>query len=45
MTGLPRDPDDEQRTSVERQGNVMFWITLTCGALVVVIALIYAVIL
>ena len=45
MTDMPRDPDDEERAGVERQGNVMFWITLTCGALVVVIALIYAVIL
>jgi uncharacterized integral membrane protein len=41
---MPRDPDDLEREGVERQGNVMFWITLVAGALILVIAVIYAIV-
>jgi hypothetical protein len=42
---LPPDPDDQDREGVERQGNVMFWLTLAVGALILVIAVVYAVVL
>ena len=45
MSDMPRDPDDEERAGVERQGNVMFWITLVCGVLILIVALLYAVVL
>ena len=42
---LPRDPDDLEREGVERQGNVIFWLTLVAGALILVAAVIYALVL
>ncbi len=43
--GLPRDPDDEAREAVQRQGNVMFWLTLAVGVAILIIAVVYAVVL
>jgi uncharacterized integral membrane protein len=47
--GSPDDPfprsSRDDRSEVERQGNVMFWITLIVGLLVVVAAIVFAVIL
>jgi hypothetical protein len=44
MTDWPRDPDDENRELVQRQGNIMFWLTLSCGALILIAAVIYAIV-
>jgi hypothetical protein len=42
MADWPRDPDDENRDAVQRQGNIMFWLTLACGAAILLAAVIYA---
>jgi hypothetical protein len=42
---LPRDPDDEQRETVERQGNIVFWITLSVAVLILVVSAVYAIVL
>jgi hypothetical protein len=41
---LPPDPDDEQRESVQRQGNIMFWLTLGCGFAILVFAIVFAIV-
>ncbi len=35
-----QDPDDEQRQAVERQGNIVFWITVTVGVLIAVVCVV-----
>jgi uncharacterized integral membrane protein len=42
---LPPDPDDQAREAVERQGNVMFWLTLAVGVLILIVAIVYAAVL
>jgi hypothetical protein len=42
---LPPDPDDESRAGVARQGNVMFWLTLSCGLVILVAAVTFALVL
>jgi hypothetical protein len=45
MSDLPADPDDEMRAGVEHQGNIMFWLTMACGAAILVACAVVAVVL